>query len=147
MNSPTVEPSSWMRLEIFQRRPIEKELANLERIIEIGNIFGTKNIRIFSFYPPDISTNAHYDQYVPEVIDRLGKLTEKAASAGFYLLHENEKEIVGDTPERCHALISGVNSSHLRFIWETHLKGKSHFYLKNLLHKILQEWNCLCKLE
>lgn len=98
--------------------PIEKELANLDRLIEIGHIFDTKNIRIFSFYPPDTSTNAHYDQYVPEAVDRLGKLTEKAASAGFTLLHENEKDIVGDTPERCHALMSGVNSPNLRFIWD-----------------------------
>lgn len=98
--------------------PIEQELANLDRLIEIGSILGTRNIRIFSFYPPDTSTNAHYDQHVPEVIDRLGALTEKAASAGFYLLHENEKDIVGDTPERCHALVTGVNSPHLRLIWD-----------------------------
>ncbi len=98
--------------------PIEHELANLDRLIEIGHIIGTKNIRIFSFYPSDTSTNAHYDQYVPEVIDRLGKLTEKAASAGFTLLHENEKDIVGDTPERCHALVTGVNSPSLRLIWD-----------------------------
>ncbi len=98
--------------------PIEKELANLDRIIEIGEVLGTKNIRIFSFYPPDTRSNAHYDQYVPEVIDRLGKLTERASSAGYTLLHENEKDIVGDTPERCHALMSGVDSPYLRFIWD-----------------------------
>lgn len=98
--------------------PIDYELANLDRIIEIGEALGTKNIRIFSFYPPDTSTNAHYDQYVPQVIDRLGKLTDRASSAGCTLLHENEKDIVGDTPERCHALLSGVDSPYLRFIWD-----------------------------
>lgn len=98
--------------------PIETELANLDRLIDLGEILGTRNIRIFSFYPPDISTNTHYDQYVSETIDRLGQLTEKAASAGYTLLHENEKEIVGDTPERCQALLAGVNSPHLRLIWD-----------------------------
>lgn len=98
--------------------PIETELANLDRLIDLGAILGTRNIRIFSFYPPDISTNTHYDQYVSETIDRLGQLTEKAASAGYTLLHENEKEIVGDTPERCQALLAGVNSPHLRLIWD-----------------------------
>jgi sugar phosphate isomerase/epimerase len=98
--------------------PITNELGNLERIIEIGAILGATNVRIFSFYPDDISTNAHYDQYVPEVIERLGALTEVAASAGFTLLHENEKEIVGDTPQRCQALMAGVDSPHLRFIWD-----------------------------
>lgn len=99
--------------------PIEEELRNVERLIEVGGILGTTNIRIFSFYPDDISTNAHYDQYVDEVIDRLGRLTEKAASAGFTLLHENHMEIVGDTPERCAKLMAGVNHPNLRFIWDS----------------------------
>jgi sugar phosphate isomerase/epimerase len=98
--------------------PIQNELNNIDRLIEIGNIMGTKRIRIFSFYPDDISTNAHYDQHVGEVVDRLGALTEKAAAAGFTLLHENEKDIVGDTPERCTQLMSGVNHPNLRFIWD-----------------------------
>ncbi len=98
--------------------PIEDELNNIDRLIAVGNILGTTNIRIFSFYPDDISTNNHYDQYVGEVVDRLGALTEKAAAAGFTLLHENEKEIVGDTPERCYQLMRGVNHPNLRFIWD-----------------------------
>jgi sugar phosphate isomerase/epimerase len=98
--------------------PIEKELANLERIMEIGEILGAKNIRLFSFYPPDISTNDHYDQYVDETIERLAALADKAVTGGYMLLHENEKEIVGDTPERCLALMSGVNRDNFRFIWD-----------------------------
>jgi len=98
--------------------PIENELNNIDRLIEVGNILGASRIRIFSFYPDDISSNAHYDQYVGEVVDRLGALTEKAAAAGFTLLHENEKDIVGDTPERCYQLMSGVNHPNLRFIWD-----------------------------
>ena len=98
--------------------PIENELNNVDRLIEIGAIMGTKRIRIFSFYPDDISSNAHYDQYVGEVVDRLAALTEKAAAAGFMLLHENEKDIVGDTPERCYQLMAGVNHPNLRFIWD-----------------------------
>ena len=98
--------------------PIENELNNIERLIKIGNILGTKRIRIFSFYPDDISTNEHYDQYVGEVVDRLGALAEKAAAADFMLLHENEKDIVGDTPERCYQLMSGVDHPNLRFIWD-----------------------------
>ena len=98
--------------------PVATEVANIERLIEIGEILGTKRIRIFSFYPPDTSTNAHYDHYLDETTARLAALTEKAAAAGFTLLHENEKDIVGDTPERCHALVTGVNSPHLRLIWD-----------------------------
>ncbi len=98
--------------------PIENEMRVLERLFRVGEALDTRRIRIFSFYPPDTSTNAHYDHYVEEATARLAKLTEMAARAGFYLLHENEKAIVGDTPARCHRLVSGVNSPHLRAVWD-----------------------------
>ncbi|MBZ0291831.1 MAG: sugar phosphate isomerase/epimerase [Anaerolineae bacterium] len=94
--------------------PIEKELGNMRRILEVADQLGTKNIRIFSFYPPDTSTNAHYDQYVDEAADRLRQMV--AAAEGFNLLLENEKEIVTDTPERCYAVLSQVEG--LGFIWD-----------------------------
>ncbi len=98
--------------------PLENELAHLRRLMEIGTALGTRNIRIFSFYPPDISTNAAYDTYVPEAATRLEHLTALAAQEDFLLLLENEKDIVGDTPERCLALLRHVDSPHLRFIWD-----------------------------
>ena len=98
--------------------PIENELNNLDRIIEVAGMLGTPKIRMFSFYPADTSTNAHYDQYVDVTAKRLATLAERAGAAGCVLLHENEKEIVGDTPKRCRALLEAVNSPHLRFIWD-----------------------------
>lgn len=98
--------------------PIEQELANLERIFRIAEALGTRKVRVFSFYPPDTSTNAHYDQHVGEAIARLARMAELAARDGFTLCLENEKHIVGDTPERCLALLKGVNSPHLRFAWD-----------------------------
>jgi sugar phosphate isomerase/epimerase len=98
--------------------PLENELQNLDRIIEICDTLDCRRIRIFSFYPADTSTNAHYDQYVGEVVDRLGKMADRAQAAGVVLLHENEKEIVGDTLARCEALMKGVNHPSLRFLWD-----------------------------
>lgn len=98
--------------------PVENELANLQRLMAIGAELGTRNVRIFSFYPPDISSNDNYDSYLPEAAARLGHLTALAAQEGFTLLLENEKDIVGDTPERCLALLRHVDSPHLRFIWD-----------------------------
>jgi sugar phosphate isomerase/epimerase len=99
--------------------PIEEELANLDRIIAIGDALDCRRIRIFSFYPPDTSTNAHYDQYVETAVERLARMAERAQAAGVELLHENEKEIVGDTLARCQALIDGVDNPHLRFLWDS----------------------------
>jgi len=97
---------------------IETEASNLGRLFQIGNALGVRNVRVFSFYPPDTSTNTHYDDYVEESIARLAKLTQMAQVEGFVLLLENEKGIVGDTIARCHAIVSSVNSPHMRFLWD-----------------------------
>lgn len=100
-------------------KPLDYEQANLTRLMATGIRLDTHLIRIFSFYPEDISTNQHYDQYVPEVIDRLGVLAAMAQREGFILLLENEKDIVTDTPERCVAVLEGVNSPALGFAWDS----------------------------
>lgn len=99
--------------------PIDYEKNNLQRIIEIGERLGCRRVRIFSFYPPDTSTNAHYDQHLDEAIERLRALTEMAAQAGFTLLLENEKGIVTDTLARCESVIKTIDSPHLRFLWDS----------------------------
>lgn len=98
--------------------PIETVIANLQRIIAIAAIVGTRRVRIFSFYPPDSSSNAHYDQHVTAAVDRLKRLAAVAEAAGIQLLLENEKHIVGDTIARCHALLTQVNSPALVFAWD-----------------------------
>ena len=98
--------------------PIGKEAANLARLFEIGRAVGARRIRVFSFYPPDTSCNTGYDAYVPLSADRLAHLTKMAAAEGFLLLLENEKDIVTDTPERCHAVLQIAGSADLRFIWD-----------------------------
>jgi sugar phosphate isomerase/epimerase len=98
--------------------PIEREVSNLTRIFKIAEAVGTRRVRVFSFYPPDTRSNAHYDQYVEEATSRLARLTDLAQQEGFILLLENEKEIVGDTLERCHAILSAIDSTHLRFLWD-----------------------------
>jgi sugar phosphate isomerase/epimerase len=98
--------------------PIEKEIANLERILAIADTVGTRRVRIFSFYPPDTSTNLHYDQHLDAVVTRLARLAAVAQAAGAQLLLENEKHIVGDTIARCHALLTRVNSPALVFAWD-----------------------------
>jgi sugar phosphate isomerase/epimerase len=98
--------------------PLEREMSNLERIFRVAEVVGTRRVRVFSFYPPDTHTNAGYDDFVAEATARLAQMADAARREGFTLLLENEKEIVGDTPERCHAILSAVDSPHLRFAWD-----------------------------
>ena len=98
---------------------IDFEKGNLTRLMAIGNMLDARFIRIFSFYPADTSTNAHYDQHVAKSADRLGILAGLAEKEGFTLVLENEKGIVTDTPERCLAVLQAVNSPALRFAWDS----------------------------
>jgi len=95
--------------------PLETEISRLTRIFEIAERLDTRHIRIFSFYAPD---KPNPEAYVETAIARLAHLADLAARAGFTLLLENEKGIVGDTVERCHAILSAINSLHLRFAWD-----------------------------
>ena len=98
--------------------PIETEVQNLRRLIEIARQLGTNNIRIFSFHPPGDSASVDYDSYVDSAIDRIRCLAAVAEAEGITLLLENEKGIVGDTLDRCVKLVEGLESAHLVFLWD-----------------------------
>lgn len=76
----------------------DEHLEKLKYTLEIAEILGSKNIRLFSFFMPK---DANFDDYENEVIDRLGKFLELAKGTGIQLCHENEKGIYGDIAARC----------------------------------------------
>jgi sugar phosphate isomerase/epimerase len=73
------------------------ELEKFKNILETARILETKYIRMFSFYMD--ASKAHL--YRDEVLERWRQYVETAKGSGVILLHENEKGIYGDTPERC----------------------------------------------
>lgn len=72
-------------------------LEKFKRTMEIADILGAKNIRLFSFFTPAETRDSFRD----EVIERLGEFVRLAQGSGITLCHENEKGIYGDLPERC----------------------------------------------
>lgn len=68
-----------------------------KRTLELAEILGAENIRLFSFFTPAETR----DDYEPQVMERLAKFCELAKGSGITLCHENEKGIFGDNPERC----------------------------------------------
>ena len=68
-----------------------------KRTLELADILGAENIRLFSFFTPA----ENRDSYQDKVIERLGAFCEIAKGSGITLCHENEKGIYGDIPERC----------------------------------------------
>lgn len=101
--------------------PFAECLKKLERALELADIFQTPFIRIFSFYPPVLSEeDAESGEFVnpaewrDEVHERLQKMTELARIANSTLLHENEKDIYGDTIARCVDLLKSIQDAHFR---------------------------------
>ena len=99
----------------------DEHLQRFERAISLAQIFQTPFIRIFSFYPPlETDTNngssANPLEWRDEVLKRLHELTARVRAANIILLHENEKDIYGDTIARCVDLLQSVNDDHFQAI-------------------------------
>lgn len=80
-------------------------LEKLKHTLEIGNLLGAENIRLFSFYLPE---GSDFDAYADEVLNRVRQLAECAVMAGISPCHENEKGIFGDSIERCLTLYESL---------------------------------------
>jgi len=91
--------------------PLGPELERMRRIADVAAELGTAIVRVFSFYIP---ADDPPDRYRDQVIDRMGALAGIAEDRGLILAHENEKEIYGDTPDRCADVITSVGSPALR---------------------------------
>ena len=94
----------------------EQELARLRRVIRVAHELDTGFIRVFSFYPPE---GRRPEEVRDEVLLRMSLLTREAEREGVVLLHENEKEIYGDVPERVLDLVESVGSASLQLAWDS----------------------------
>jgi sugar phosphate isomerase/epimerase len=91
--------------------PLGPELERMRRIADVAAELGTAIVRVFSFYIP---AGDPPDRYRDQVIDRMGALAGIAEDRGLILAHENEKEIYGDTADRCADVLTSVGSPALR---------------------------------
>ncbi|WOH19179.1 sugar phosphate isomerase/epimerase family protein [Paenarthrobacter sp. GOM3] len=95
--------------------PVEHEVERLRRAANAARVLGAKYIRIFSFYYGD---GVAVDSIRDDVIERMRALAEVAEQSGVVLLHENEKDIFGDTPDRVLDIIESVDSPALKVAWD-----------------------------
>lgn len=93
----------------------QPHLDKLARVIEIAKKLETRYIRVFSYY---IDKGDDLEKWHDEVIFRMKKMAELAEKEGVILLHENEKDIWGELPERCDRIIREVNSPALRAVFD-----------------------------
>lgn len=93
----------------------EPHLGLFKHTLEIAEIMETDYIRMFSFFIPEGEDPADYRD---EVMNRWQQFIEMAADYDVVLLHENEKEIYGDTPERCLDLLETLDCDYFKAIFD-----------------------------
>jgi len=72
---------------------IATDLAKLEHLGKLKDVFGATGVRIFSYYN---KTGRPMDEFRAKAIDNLKRLRDKAGQLGLVLYHENESGIFGD---------------------------------------------------
>jgi sugar phosphate isomerase/epimerase len=92
------------------------EVARLERVIRVAQALGSDNIRVFSFFRAE---GVPVESIRDAVLVRMRALADTAERERITLLHENEKGIYGDVPERVLDIVQSVGSSALRLAWDS----------------------------
>ncbi|HUV06640.1 MAG TPA: sugar phosphate isomerase/epimerase family protein [Spirochaetia bacterium] len=83
--------------------------------LEISRIMESRYIRMFSFFLPE---GEDPSQFRREVMDRWRQFIRAAESYDVVLLHENEKNIYGDTPDRCLDLFETMGSDSFMAVFD-----------------------------
>lgn len=90
-------------LEIF------KHTLNVAKILE------SKYIRMFSFFMP---AGESPGKYRDEVMRRWSEFVKAAKGYDIVLLNENEKDIYGDTPQRCLDILQTMNCDYVKAVFD-----------------------------
>ncbi len=85
---------------------LKSHLETAKRVFEFAVYLGTKNLRIFSFYP---ALNQSEKEFEKQAKDRVWALIKQADDFGVTLCHENEANIYGQSPENCKELLDCFN--------------------------------------
>jgi len=94
------------KVSVDDEEGYEKQLRQLNTLCEICKVLNCKYIRVFSCYIP---AGKDPDYYRDKVIDRMRGFLKIAKSYGIILIHENEKDIYGDTGIRCKNLMEALS--------------------------------------
>ena len=89
----------------------QKQLQQLENLCWTAKLLNCRYIRMFSFYMPEGKDPADYRGAVIEKLRQFSAIAEKH---GIVLIHENEKDIYGDTGARCKDILDNVGSDHFK---------------------------------
>ena len=95
--------------------PFEEHFEMFKHVVHIAKTLSAPHIRMFSFYHDG-------DEWTEDetklVFERLSAMIEYAKEQDVILLHENEKDIFGDTLARCELLLERFYGSHFKAVFD-----------------------------
>jgi sugar phosphate isomerase/epimerase len=95
--------------------PFDEHIERFRRAVWTAKELGAPYIRLFSYYMPEGEGPARHRD---EVMRRMRAKAAIAEEEAVTLLHENEKDIYGDTGERCRDVLETVRSERLRMAFD-----------------------------
>jgi len=103
------------KVGLYDEEGYQAQLKKLEELVKICKIMDCKYIRMFSFI---VDPNGNYDEYFPIVVKKLRGFLEKVKGTDIILLHENEKKIYADTPERVLKIYNEINDPQFQLAFD-----------------------------
>ncbi len=106
--SAIASPIGKVRIDL----PWQDHVERFKVAMDTAEFFGAPNIRLFSYFKPEGGRIADHGQ---EVLRRLNEQVAMARGRPVRLLHENEREIYGESAEACLEIARGVPGLGLIF--------------------------------
>jgi sugar phosphate isomerase/epimerase len=94
----------------------DAHLARMRHAARVAQRLRAPYVRVFSFF---VRPGTDPGTWRDVVLHRMTALADVARDADVVLVHENEKGIYGDTPQRCLDVVESVGSSHLTLAWDS----------------------------
>lgn len=93
------------KIDIDDEVGFESQKKKLAELVKIAQMMDCKYIRAFSFYYGDRNPDTIFDK----VLEKTKQFVEIVKGSGVKFMHENEKFIYGDVPERVLKLYNAIN--------------------------------------
>ena len=105
-----------------------------KKVVKTAKMLNARYIRMFSFYHDG---GEWTEEERKDVFQKLAKMIEYAKCEGVVLLHENEKDIYGDTVERCIDLMEELSCENFRAVFDPANFVQCGENTKNAIEKLL----------
>lgn len=99
------------KVGIEDEEGFQTQLSQLDTICQICGLLDCRYIRMFSFFIPEGRDPADYRD---AVLEKMQKFIDIAKKYDVVLIHENEKDIYGDTGRRCLDLMENLKDPCFR---------------------------------